>query len=175
MIFLVGPETNHWVHRHGRTYLRARDYLEDFEKVYGGSGILPSLDGADHFRYRKSIQPGYSRTRLVGQLDEFYSYARNHLATWEVGDKRSAVDICRKLVNSELSPLSVSVDSQDIVEDLHKFKERALKTHIAGILPKFMLKTPPMKRRAKTDRRGSRSGSECPYTRPAGGLPPRSR
>ena len=149
MIFLVGPETNHWVHRHGRTYLRARDYLEDFEKVYGGSGILPSLDGADHFRYRKSIQPGYSRTRLVGQLDEFYSHARNHLATWEVGDKRSAVDICRKLVNSELSPLSVSVDSQDIVEDLHKFKERALKTHIAGILPKFMLKTPPMKRRAK--------------------------
>ena len=149
MIFLVGPETNHWVHRHGRMHLRARDYLEDFEKVYGGSGLLPSLDGADHFRYRKSMQPGYSRTRLESQLMEFYSHARKHMATWAVGETRSAVNMCRKLVNSEMSPLSVSVDSQDVVDELHKYKERALKTHIARTLPKFMLKTPAMKRRAK--------------------------
>ena len=38
MIILVGPETNHWMHRHGRTYLRARDYMESFEKIYGGLG-----------------------------------------------------------------------------------------------------------------------------------------
>ncbi len=49
IIILAGPETNHWVHRHGRMYLRARDYLEDFEKVYGGAGLLPSLDGATIF------------------------------------------------------------------------------------------------------------------------------
>ena len=35
LIFLAGAETNHWVHRHGRNFLRARDYLQDFEKVYG--------------------------------------------------------------------------------------------------------------------------------------------
>ena len=40
MIVLVGPDTNHWVHRHGRTYLRARDYMEDFEKLYGGGRNL---------------------------------------------------------------------------------------------------------------------------------------
>ena len=75
-----------------------------------------------------------------------------HETTWRLGRLATSAPrwtSCRKLINSELSPLSVSVDSQDIVEDLHKFKERALKTHIAGILPKFMLKTPPMKRRAK--------------------------
>ena len=149
MIFLAGPETNHWVHRHGRMYLRARDYLEDFEKIYGGSGILPSLDGADHFRYRKSMQPGYSRTRLEGRLDDLYSLARNHMATWTVGQSLPAVSMCRNLINSELSPLTVSVDSMDVVDDLHKFKERALKTHIGRTLPKFMLKTPGMKRRAK--------------------------
>ena len=149
MIFLAGPETNHWVHRHGRMYLRARDYLEDFEKIYGGSGILPTLDGADHFRYRKSMQPGYSRTRLEGRLDDLYSLARNHMATWTVGESLSAVSMCRKLINAELSPLSVSIDSMDVVDDLHKFKERALKTHVARTLPKFMLNTPTMKRRAK--------------------------
>ena len=61
---LAGPEANHWVHRNGRNYLRARDYLEDFEKVYGASGILPALDGAEHFRLRKALNPAYSQSRL---------------------------------------------------------------------------------------------------------------
>ena len=149
MICLAGPETNHWVHRHGRTHLRARDYLEDFEKVYGGVGLLPALDGADHFRYRKSIQPAYSRTRLADQLDEFLAQSRSCMATWHVGEAQQAVGMCRKLINAAMSPLTVGIDSQDIVDDMHKFKDRALKTHIGQTLPKFMLKTPSMRRRAK--------------------------
>ena len=149
MIVLAGPETNHWAHRHGRMYLRARDYLEDFEKVYGGVGLLPSLDGADHFRYRKSMQSAYSRTRLEVQLETFFGHVRQHLGTWNVGETYQAVSMCRSLVNSSMSPLSVSVDTQDVVDDLHRFKARALRTHLARTLPKFMLKTPAMKRRAK--------------------------
>ena len=149
MIVLAGPETNHWAHRHGRMYLRARDYLEDFEKVYGGVGLLPSLDGADHFRYRKSMQSAYSRTRLEVQLETFFGHVRQHLGAWNVGETYRAVSMCRSLVNSSMSPLSVSVDTQDVVDDLHRFKARALRTHLARTLPKFMLKTPAMKRRAK--------------------------
>ena len=149
MIFLSGPDTNHWVHRTGRMHLRARDYLEDFEKVYGGAGLLPALDGADHFRYRKSIQPGYSRARLEEQLDMVFSKARENLATWNIGEARGAVTACRNLINSELSPLTLSIDSQDVAPDMHKFKERALLTHLVKVLPKFMLKTPSMRRRGK--------------------------
>jgi len=149
MIFLAGPETNHWVHRHGRMHLRARDYLEDFEKVYGGVGLLPALDGADHFRYRKSIQPGYARGRLEEQLDMVFAKARENLATWNVGEADIAVTMCRNLINSELSPLTIGIDSNDVSDDMHKFKERALKTHLAKTLPKFMLHTPSMRRRAK--------------------------
>ena len=73
-----GPETNNWVHRRRRMYLRSKDYFSDFERVYGASGILPSLDGADHFRLRKSMSSAYSRARLMGQLDRLCSYARNY-------------------------------------------------------------------------------------------------
>ncbi len=82
MIFLAGPETNHWAHRHGRMYLRSRDYLHDFEKVYGASGLMPSLDGADHFRLRKSLHPGYARARLEGQVDQLY-HMPGHI--WRIG------------------------------------------------------------------------------------------
>ena len=149
MIFLAGPETNHWVHRHGRMYLRAKDYFADFEKVYGASGVLPSLDGADHFRLRKALSPAYSRGRLEGQLNDLYRHARKHMATWTVGASFPAVNMARYMINAQLSPLAVGVDSQDIIDDLMKYKERALTVHIMKLLPKFMLNTPGMKRRAK--------------------------
>ena len=149
MIFLAGTETNEWVHRRGRMYLRAKDYFSDFEKVYGASGVLPSLDGADHFRLRKSLSAAYSRGRLAGQLDQLYYHARKYMANWEVGDSYAATRLCRRMVNSQISPLFVSVESQDIIDDLMAYKERALLTHIIKVLPKFMLRTPGMKRRAR--------------------------
>ena len=149
MIFLASPETNHWAHRRGRMYLRSRDYFVDFEKVYGASGVLPALDGADHFRLRKSLSAAYSRNRLAGQIDELYDRARKHMAQWEVGDSYQATGMSRRMINAQISPLMVGVETQDIIEDLLKFKERALSVHIMKILPKFMLKTPGMRRRAK--------------------------
>ena len=150
IIVLAGAETNRWVHRQGRLHLRTRDYFSDFEKVYGASGVLPSMDGADHFRLRKSLSPAYSRNRLMGEMDQLINYARKHMVEWTVGDAYPATRMCRRMINSQISPLFVSVDSQDIFDDLAEYKERALSTHIVKALPKFMLKTPGMRRRAKS-------------------------
>ena len=86
LTFLAGPEVNRWAHRSGRMHLRVREYFNDFEKIYGASGVLPSLDGADHFRLRKALQPAYSRGRLAGRLDDLYSYIRTYMAEWKVGE-----------------------------------------------------------------------------------------
>ncbi len=149
MIFLAGLETNRWVHKRGRMYLRARDYFSDFEKVYGASGVLPALDGADHFRLRKSLSPAYSAGRLGGQLDQLYNQGRKYMASLTVGDSYRATSMCREMVNAQLSPLFISVDTQDLMDDLMKYKERALSVHIAKLLPRFTLNTPGMRRRAK--------------------------
>ena len=71
------------------------------------------------------------------------------MSGWKVGDTYAATPMSRRMINAQISPLSVSVDSQDIIDDLMVYKERALNTHIVRALPKFMLKTPAMKRRAK--------------------------
>ena len=121
----------------------------NLEKVYGASGVMPALDGAEHFRLRKAMSPAYSRGRLEGQLEILYRHARKHMAGWTVGDSLSATSMSRLAINAQLSPLFVGVDSQDIFDDLAKYKERALNTHIVKALPKFMLNTPRMRRRAK--------------------------
>ncbi len=148
MTFLSGTETNRWVHRHGRMHLKAANYFADFEKVYGAHGVLPSLDGTDHFRLRKAMGPAYSRARLAGQLGEMYRLAREYMAGWKVGS-HIPVRACRHMINAQISPLSLNVESQDIINDLMEFKERALTTHIIHALPMFLLHTPKMKRQAK--------------------------
>ena len=144
--FLAGASVNRWVHRNGRMHLRSRDYFTDIEKVYGASGLVPSLDGADHFQLRKAMQPGTSRGRLEGRLHELYGLARAFMADWKVGSSLRATSMCRLMINAQVSPLVISIESQDFVEDLIRFKERALTTHVAKVLPKFMLHTPSMKR-----------------------------
>ena len=149
MTFLAGEETNRWVNRNGRMYLRAQDYFSDFEKVYGAHGVLPSLDGGDHFRLRKSLQASYSRGRLITHLERVYSQAREFMSDWQVGHSYQATTLCRVMINAQLSPIFIGVDSQDLIEDLIKYKERALTTHVMKALPKFMLNTPGMRKRAR--------------------------
>jgi len=149
LLFLAGPEINHWMQRVGRIYLRSRDYLSGFEQVYGASRILPSMDGADHFRMRKAIQATYSRTALADRLDELYHHSREYMAKWKVGDVLSTVQVCQDFINSQFSQLSVGINTQEEFQDLIKFKERSLVTHVQRALPEFMLRTPGMNRRKK--------------------------
>ena len=151
MIFLGGPETNRWVHRRGRMYLRARDtILPTLRKSMARPGVLPALDGTDHFRLRKSLSAAYSRKRLAEQLDELYDRARKHMAQWKVGESYSATGMSRRMTNPQISPLMVGVETQDIIDDQLKFKERALSVHVVKVMPKFMMKTPEKRRRTKT-------------------------
>ncbi len=149
MLVLCGPGANEWLHRIGRIYVRSKDYLTGFEQVYGASRILPSMDGADHFRMRKAIQAVYSRGALADRLDEVYYHAHNHIVTWKAGDVLPAVEACQDFMNAQFSQLSVGIDTQKEFRDVLNFKERSLVTHVQRALPKFMLKTPSMNRRKK--------------------------
>ena len=83
-------------------------------------------------------------------MEQLYHHARQFMADWTVGDILPCkTHLCRRMINAQISPLSVSIDTQDLIDDLIKYKERALCTHIMKALPKFMLNTPGMKRRAK--------------------------
>jgi len=149
MRIVACPEVNLWVQRCGLIYLRSKDYLSGCEQVYGASRILPSMDGADHFRMRKAIQATYSRAALADRLDELYHYSREYMAQWKAGDVLTAVQACQDFINAQFSQLSVGINTQEEFPELIKFKERSLVTHVQRALPKFMLKTPGMNRRKK--------------------------
>ncbi len=149
MIFLAGQQTNQWAHRHGRMHLRAKEYFRRLGEIYGVSRSIHSMDGADHFRYRKAMQPSYSREALTNRLDEVYRNARTHMATWAVGDSLAASGSLRELMNAQISPLLISTDTQDIINEVIDYKVRALNVGLVNVLPGFTLHTPSMRRHAR--------------------------
>ncbi len=150
LIVLAGVETNRWAQRKGRLFLRAKEYFEGVDKAYGVSRSMHSIDGADHFRFRKSLQPAYSRTTLTRRLDEVYDLSRAHMATWDMDTPIPAQTMLRLLLNAQASPLFASIDSQDEIADALKYKMRVLNVGLIKMMPGFMLKTPSMRRREKT-------------------------
>ena len=147
--FLSGPSVNRWVHRNGRMHLRSSDYLRGLETAYHASGLLPALDGADHFRMRKALRAGYGRARFEQQLETVYRNARAYMSKWAVGDSFGAVSMCRGFSGTQVTPFLASIEADDVIDDLIAYKSRVLMTQVVNVLPNFMLNTPRMKRKKK--------------------------
>ena len=147
VVCLAGPDTNAWINRNGRLYFRSRDHMSDFEGLYGASRTLPGMDGAEHYRMRKSLRPGYSRAALESRLEELYGHCRTSLKKWEPGQTLGGAAACQELMSVQVSHLLAGVDASDYIDDLLKYEHRSLVTHVQGALPKFMMQTPGMTRR----------------------------
>ena len=148
-ICIVGPRVNRWVHRYGRMYLRSSDYLRGLEEAYFAAGLLPAIDGANHFRLRKSLRASYGRERLEHQIDTTFDNVRKFMSTWNVGDTYGGVSLCRRLTNACITPTLIGVEADDVMDDIISFKSRALKTEVIKVLPSFMLRTMGMKRKSQ--------------------------
>ncbi len=149
VIALMGPETNQWVNKHGRFYLRSKDYIKDLESAFGASRTLPGMDGAEHYRMRKELKSAYSRASLAGRLPELVHHCRQSLSRWNEGDIFRAGEAFQHHISSQISHLMIGVDCSHYVDELLEYEHRALVTQVQGALPKFMLSTPKMRRYGK--------------------------
>ena len=146
MVVLSGVEMNHWVAKKGRLYLRTRDYLEGFQTEWGTARSIASLDGADHFRLRRAMRGGTSRAVVKDRLHELFAFGRASFRGWGVGEVVAGEMASQRLIGEQIAHLSVSIEPSDILDDLLKFEYRALLAHVMGVLPRFLLRTPKMKR-----------------------------
>ena len=149
VVALMGSDTNQWVNKYGRFYLRSKDYIQDLERAFGATRTLPGMDGAEHYRMRKTLQGAYSRAALGRRLPELFQRCRQSLSRWNEGDVFVAATAFKNHVSSQISHIVIGVDCSHYVDELLEYEHRALVTQVQGALPKFMLRTPKMKRYAK--------------------------
>ena len=145
VVLLIGLEANQWIHKNGRFYLRSKDYIKDLESALGASRTLPGMDGAEHFRLRKSLRKAYSRATLANRLPDLLEHCRRSLKRWKQGSTVGATKTCQNHISSQVSHLTIGIDCSDYIDDLLAYEHRALNVCVAKIMPKFMLSTPRMR------------------------------
>ena len=146
-VVLAGAEANRWVQRKGRLYLRTQDYLYDFQTEWGTGRSIASLDGADHYRFRKAMRAGNARTVVEDQVEEIYAACLDTFRGWGVGNVVAGEKACQHLLGDQIAQICTGISPSDAFKDeLMIFEFRALLVHVLGVLPKFMLRTPRMKR-----------------------------
>lgn len=117
--------------------------------MFGASRTLPGLDGAEHFKMRRSLHSAYSRATLARRLPELISHCRESIGSWKEGETFPATRTLQTHMSRQVSSLSIGVDCSHYVDELLEYEHRALVIGVQRLLPKFMLSTPKMKRGAK--------------------------
>ena len=146
-VIIAGAETNRWVQRKGRFHLRTQDYLHDFQTEWGTARSIASLDGADHFRLRKAVRAGNARAVVEDRLGDLYGYCRDTFHQWGTDRILPGEMSCQRLIGEQIAQLSTSISPESaLIDELMAFEFRALIVHVMGMLPKFSLRTPRMKR-----------------------------
>ena len=149
-VVLAGAEMNNWIGRRARLYLRTRDYLENFQTAWGAARSIASMDGAEHYRMRKAARAGNSRVVVEDRLPELYALARASFAGWGVGKVVPGEMTSQRLIGQQIARLSTSIDPPvEVLDALLAYEWRALLVHVMGMLPKFTLRTPAMRRAHK--------------------------
>ena len=146
IVVLASAELNRWTGRKGRLLLRTRDYLEGFQTEWGAARSIASMDGAEHFRMRKAMRAGVARAVVEDRLGEIFALGRKKFGEWKIGAAIPGEPACQHLIGEQIGQLTVSTVPTDLLDKLLAFEYRALLVHVFGLLPKFTLRTPRMKR-----------------------------
>ena len=154
LVVLVGTDVNKWAAKKGRHHLRTRDYLQGFQAEWGTARSVASLDGADHFRMRRAMRAGCSSAVVKDRLAELFLIGRRTFERWGTGRVVPGEAACQGLIGEQIGRLFVSIerteDLMEILDHLLKFEYRALLVHVHRLLPKFLLRTPRMRRYKKS-------------------------
>ena len=147
--FLAGPGVNRWVRQNSRRFLTSGHYFREMEMICGANNLLPSTDGAEHFRLRKLMGRIYSKKKFHERLDDMFRLSRQFMIDqdWQAGSELKVQRDTRLMTNFQMFQIFLSIDAQDVFEDLVKWNERAIMCYVANFLPRFLAHTPAMKRR----------------------------
>ena len=148
-IFLAGSNINHWVRRNSRKFMTSGNFFREMEMMCGANNLIPSMDGAEHFRLRKLMVKIYSEAKFRERLDDVIQLSRKFMIDeeWQAGSLLKVQRDTRMMTNLQMFRVLLSTDAQDLFEDLVKWNERAIVCYVADFLPKFLAHTPAMKRR----------------------------
>jgi cytochrome P450 len=94
--FISGPEVcEQWLDEN--KIQRAGSFPAPVTQLFGGKGILPLLDGAEHRQRKELLMAAFSREALAGYLPGLQRLIQRALARWAAGGERRLLPELRQL------------------------------------------------------------------------------
>ena len=142
---LAGPEANQFLQRKGRLHLRSHDLFAGTAHALGAHRIISSVDGAEHLRFRKVFRNGYSRKYFLDRMDDAVGVVARELDTLPRRTPMPALPILRRMIGKQIGQLCIGFQADEYLEGLVEYLGRIVDV-LSVDRPKFMLRTPRMRR-----------------------------
>ncbi len=81
-IVMAGVSANRLMSHRGKECLRSADVWHDFSNALGAWRMMPGMDGAEHFRFRRAQRDGYARAALDNRAEDAVGIARREALRW---------------------------------------------------------------------------------------------
>ena len=150
---MVGPEANLFLQRQGRLYLRSSKAFAPLVESMGAHRLMVSMDGGDHFRWRKEMGRGFSHNVILDKLDAATHIADRVTDEWPEREPFSVLPAVRRIVVEQISELCANTAATEYVDDLTYYLDAILATRMTRRRPSVLLRMPRFRRsRARIER-----------------------
>ena len=147
---LAGLEANQFAAQQGKLVFTNHDAFIDLVNALGTSKNMASLEGAEHKFFRQTAHNGYSRATMAAAMPQVVDVITDFLATQEISAVFDVFPTFQRLISLQLGRVAASIKADDYINDLQLFMRYLINVHLAGVWPKWTLKSPAYIRAKKT-------------------------
>lgn len=143
---LAGPEANQFMTKESRNYFSSQEFWRGEDEEMGAARSLISMDGADHARFRKVQQRGYSKSVINDNLDRVVAITRAELAEWGIGKTIPGLYGIQRIITEQLGQLAANYSPREYLDDMITFVRTMLLATVTRQRPRLLLYTPAYRR-----------------------------
>ena len=146
---LAGPEANLFLMRKGKTHLRSLESWTEFNSELGATRSIVSMDGQEHFRLRRTLRDGYSRSYIEKRLAAAVAIAQREIASWPLDVPLPGLYMLQRIITDQLGMLAANTSPREYLDDLIVLIETLLLTTVTRQRPGLLLHAPRVRRARK--------------------------
>ena len=135
---LAGAEANLFMSLTGKEHFRAHEFRQLQNTEFGVDKTLLSLNGEEHYQWRKVQKRGYSRSAMNRQFPRLVEMAREVVDQWQVGQSLLVADFMTALIAQQIGLMVMHRPPGDYVTDIVRFVRVSVSETVAQ-MPRRLL------------------------------------
>ena len=144
-IVMAGVSANRLMSHRGKECLRSADVWHDFSNALGAWRMMPGMDGAEHFRFRRAQRDGYARAALDNRAEDAVGIARREALRWGASPT-PVMGAMQRIVTEQLGTIVAGTSPREYIDDLVGYFRSLLAVYLTRERPAIWQWNPRFRR-----------------------------